>query len=299
VLGLIDPELVVPGWGFGSEAPELGLISTVATDSRGDVYVLCRAPRGVMHVFAADGRFLRSWAYPFVQPHGLWIGADDRVLTTDLGDQTVRMFTTAGELVQTIGTSGVKGAPGMPFNGPTRAVVGPSGDVYVTDGYGQNRVHRFGVDGRLIGSWGEAGTGPGQFETPHSLWVDGQGRVCVVDRGNGRVQVFDGDGGFIEEWTGLCWPHDIFLTPDGLAIVTDCSPREASESRPYYEVLPSQPIAAFRIGGELVTRSGEAGHGSGLFLDCPHSLWIDPEGDVYVSEVITQNRLQKFRGSGR
>jgi hypothetical protein len=126
------------------------------------------------------------------------------------------------------------------------------------------------------------------------LWVDGQERVYVVDRANGRVQVFEGDGGFVEEWTGMCWPHDIFLTADGLAIVTDCAPREPGDARPYYEVMPSQPIAVFGLNGELVARSGETGDGSGLFLDCPHALWVDREGDIYVSEVITPNRLQKF-----
>jgi hypothetical protein len=294
----ITPVRVVPGWGRGADAPDLGLISTVATDTRGVVYVLCRAPRAVMHVFAADGRFVRSWEYPFVQPHGLWIGPDDRVFTTDLGDQTVRIFTTEGELLQTLGRPGVVGEPGMPFNGPTRAVAGPSGDVYVGDGYGQNRVHRFSADGRLLHSWGEDGAGPGQFETPHSLWVDRQERVHVVDRGNSRVQIFHGNGQYIEEWTGLCWPHDIFFTPDGVAIVTDCAPREPGTPRPYYDVMPAQPIAVFATTGEQTARWGKSGAGRGEFLDCPHSVWIDPAGDVYVSEVITPNRLQKFaRGS--
>jgi DNA-binding beta-propeller fold protein YncE len=247
-----------------------------------------------MHVFAADGRFEGSWAYPFVQPHGLWIGTDDRIYTTDLGDQTVRIFTWEGELLQTLGTPGVAGEPGTPFNGPTRAVAGPAGDVYVADGYGQNRVHRFGPDGQLRHSWGEAGSGPGQFDTPHSLWVDDQERVYVVDRGNSRVQVFDGDGRFLAAWTGLCWPHDIFLTAEGTAIVTDCAPREPGASRPYHEVMPSQPIAVFTTAGEQIARWGSVGTGSGQFLDCPHSVWIDAAGDVYVSEVITPNRLQKY-----
>jgi hypothetical protein len=248
-----------------------------------------------MHVFDADGNFLRSWKYPFVQPHGLWIGPDDRIFTTDLGDQTVRMFTTDGYLLQTLGSPGLVGAPGMPFNGPTRAVAAPSGDIYVADGYGQNRVHRFGPDGRLLHSWGEAGAGPGQFETPHSLWVDHRERVHVVDRGNSRVQLFDGDGRFISAWTGFCWPHDIFLMTDGTALVTDCAPRMPDASLPYHEIMPSQPIAVVSPTGEETARLGQAGAGPGQFLDCPHSIWIDPNGDVYVSEVITPNRLQKFK----
>lgn len=290
----LDPDQVVPGWGRGDDAPDLGLVSTVATDSRGVVYVLCRTPREVMYVFAAEGRFQGSWSYPFAQPHGLWVGPDDRIYTTDLGDHTVRIFTGDGELLQTLGTPGMAGAPGMPFDGPTRAVAGPSGDIYVSDGYGQNRVHRFGSDGRLRHSWGEAGSRAGQFETPHSLWVDEREHVYVVDRGNSRVQVFDGDGRFLAAWTGLCWPHDIFLTADGMAIVSDCAPRVPGSARPYHEVLPPEPIAVFTTAGEQVARSGKTGSGPGQFLDCPHSVWIDPAGDVYVSEVITPNSLQKF-----
>jgi DNA-binding beta-propeller fold protein YncE len=295
MLSIIGSWRAIPDWGRGPDAPDLGLISTVATDSRGVVYVLCRAPRAVMHVFASGGRFLHSWTeHAFVQPHGLWIGPDDRVYTTDIGDHTVRIFTTDGALLQTIGTPGETGASGMPFNGPTRAVVGPSGDIYVSDGYGQNRLHRFTSDGRLVLSWGEPGAGPGQFDTPHSLWVDGEERVYVVDRGNSRVQVFDGAGVFLAEWTGLCSPHDIFLRPDGIALVTDCAVRIPGATVPYFELMPAQPIRIFANDGVLIEQWGEAGAGAGQFLDCPHSLWIDPAGDIYVSEVVTHNRLQKF-----
>src|SRR5205823_3866596 len=133
-------------------------------------------------LFGSDGTFLRAWtAHAFVQPHGLWISPDDRIYVTDIGDHTVRVFTATGALLQTLGTPGLVGASGMPFNAPTRAVVGPSGDLYVSDGYGQNRIHRFAPDGGLAQSWGEAGAGPGQFDTPHSLWVDRRERVHVVD----------------------------------------------------------------------------------------------------------------------
>jgi DNA-binding beta-propeller fold protein YncE len=292
---LSEMHRVVPQWGRGPEAPELGLVSTVATDSTGRVYVFCRQPRAVMHIFDPDGRFLHSWdEHPFVQPHGIWIGPDDRVYTTDIGDHTVRIFTMNGRLLQTIGTPGQTGAPGAPFNGPTRAVVGPSGAIYVADGYGQHRVHRFSPDGELLHSWGEAGDGPGQFTTPHSLWVDRQERVYVVDRENGRVQVFDGEGGFVAMWTGFCSPHDIFITAGDVAIVSDCAPRSPASTLPYYETMPDQPISAWTTDGALLMRWGATGSAPGQFLDCPHSLWIDPRGAIYVSEVVTPNRLQKF-----
>lgn len=290
----IDPRRVVPGWGFGPDAPAFGLVSTVATDQHGTVYVLCRTPNPAMHLFAADGRFLRTWQHPFVAPHGLWIGPDARVYTTDTGDHTVRIFAPDGALLQTLGTPGHPGAPGTPFNQPTRAVAGPSGDLFVTDGYGQNRVHRCSPDGRLRHSWGEPGSGPGQFDTPHSLWVDDDERVYVVDRGNARVQVFAGDGAFLAAWEGFRFPHDIFRAPDGTFLVTDCAPREPAGTLPYHQTMPSAPIRRFTRDGECLGGTGRAGTQPGEFRDCPHAIWIDPAGAAYVSEVVSHDRLQKF-----
>src|SRR4051812_9041271 len=97
MLPAIDPGRVVAGWGFGTGAPEFGLVSTIATDSRGMVYVLCRTPWPAIHAFEPGGRFIRTWTeHAFVQPHGLWISPDDRIYTTDTGDHTIRIFTAGG-----------------------------------------------------------------------------------------------------------------------------------------------------------------------------------------------------------
>ena len=294
----IDPNLAVADWRRNAGAPDFGLISTVATDSTGKVFVLCRSPQAMMLTFNQNGEYQGSWSeHKFVQPHGLWIGPDDRVYTTDTGDHTIRIFTTKGVLLQTIGRPGQVGAPGEPFNAPTRAVVGPSGDIFVSDGYGQNRIHRFSPGGQLLHSWGEPGSGPGQFDTPHSLWVDQQERVYVVDRANGRVQVFEGDGTFVSEWDGFRLPHDIFMTADEHVLVTDCAPRIPESTVPYHQTMPAAPILMFALDGTITGVTGFSGDSAGQFLDCPHSIWIDPFGDIYVSEVITPNRLQKFRRS--
>ncbi|TXG81535.1 MAG: hypothetical protein E6R14_07725 [Thermomicrobiales bacterium] len=294
---VVDSAAVVPGWGFGTGVDDFGLISTVATDSEGGVYVLSRVPKGAMHRFDADGNWLGDWAFPFSAPHGLWIGQDDRVFITDTDEHVVRIFSRDGELRQTIGTPGKKGEPGKPFNMPTRAVQGRSGDIYVSDGYGQNWVHRFRADGELIVSWGGDGSAPGEFQTPHGLWVDADERVYVVDRANARVQVFDNAGMVLAIWDGFCFPHDIYQTPSGAFIVTDCATRD-DDSRPYHEQMPAHPLIELTADGERLGATGTSGVGPGEFLDCPHSLWVSPSGEVYVSEVISNNRLQKFRQHG-
>lgn len=236
----VDPSIVTPGWGFGTGVDDFGLISAVATDSAGNVLVLSRAPKGVLHRFDPEGNWLGDWDFSFSSPHGLWVGPDDRVFITDTQDQVVRIFDSSGTVVQTIGTPGMVGAPGEPFDQPTRAVQGPSGDIYVSDGYGQNWVHRFNSEGDLIVSWGGEGDGPGEFQTPHSLWIDGDERVYVVDRANGRVQVFDNVGTVLAIWNGFQFPHDIFQTAWGTFIVTDCATRD-DDTRPYHDQMPAIP----------------------------------------------------------
>lgn len=281
----------VAGWGQGPQGRKMGVISGVATDSRDRVYVVDRQPNPGIIVFDRDGRFLTSWGEDiFPLPHGIWIGPDDEVLIADAADHTVRLCTTDGKVLNTLGTPGKIGAPGMPFNQPTRAVRAPSGDIYVSDGYGQTRVHRFSPDGKLLHSWGSPGKGPGQFFqgpapepnaeycTVHSLFVDPRGRVFVADRDNQRVQVFDANGTYLTEWCGLIYPCDLYIDAAGVVYVD-----EASTGR----------MSIFSPEGELLSRWGEPGSAF-EFKYGPHSMWVDSHGDIYVGEVGAQNKLHKF-----
>ena len=154
----------------------------VATDNEDRVFVFNRGEHPVV-IFARDGTFLGSWGEGlFVRPHGLFIGPDNTVYCTDDTDHTVRAFTPEGRLLLTLGTSGRPSDTGAtsidyrtiqragpPFHYPTNLALGPTGDLYITDGYGNARVHRFTPDGRLLQSWGEPGSGPGQFHVPHGV----------------------------------------------------------------------------------------------------------------------------------
>src|SRR6476646_3379056 len=151
-------------------------VVAVATDAQDRVLVFSRGERPVI-VFDRDGMFLRSWGEGlFARPHGITIGPDDSVYCTDDLDHTVRKFTSDGRLLLTLGTSGQPsdtGATsvdyrgilrsGLPFHFPTNVALSPAGELYVSDGYGNARIHKFAPDGRLLRSWGEPGHGPGQF----------------------------------------------------------------------------------------------------------------------------------------
>ena len=185
------------------DAEPRGILSSVACDRRGRVYLCSREPDPKILVYDADGARLDAWTHAaFRHPggiHGISVAADDTLYLTDVLDHVVHRFTLDGTLLRTLGTAGRPGPPGQPFNRPTQAFAAPSGDLYVADGYGQTRIHRFAADGTLIASWGEPGSGPGQFDTPHSIGVDRHGQVWVADRQNFRVQVFDAGGRFIRE----------------------------------------------------------------------------------------------------
>ena len=164
----------------------------------------------------------------FVRPHGIFIGRDDTVYCTDDFDHTVRAFSTTGKLRLTLG---VRGRPsdtgatsvdyrtirraGPPFHYPTNLARGPAGDLYVADGYGNARVHHFSADGRLLHSWGEPGSGPGQFNVPHGIAVDQAGIIYVADRENSRIQLFSPDGAHLKNWTNVTRPCQVFIDRAG------------------------------------------------------------------------------------
>jgi DNA-binding beta-propeller fold protein YncE len=257
-----------------------GVVPGVAADSQGRVFVGRRHPPALL-VYDRDGVYIDTWGADLLgNPHLLWVDGEDQVYAADTDDHTIRCFNPQGEVVHTWGTPGVPGAPDQPFNQPTKAMRGPSGDLYVADGYGQYRIHRISDAGELVHSWGSAGTGPGQFALPHSLWVDRDERVWAVDRENNRIQRFDSEGCYLDEWTDLVMPMDLFITPDNTVYIVEAPSR----------------VSIFDIEGQLLARWGEDGSAPGQFADAPHSIWVDEEGSLYIGEVATlHDRVQKFR----
>lgn len=255
-----------------------GLVSGVACDSQDRVYVFNRTPRPRVIVLDRDGILLDEWGEgQFRHPHGIFLSQRDELFLTDRDSHLVTQWTSDGTLIRSWGTANRPGAPGQPFNQPTRAYLTPDGELYVSDGYGQRRVHRFGVDGELKLSWGEDGTGPGQFALPHDVWVDSRDRVLVCDRENNRVQHFSRDGAYLGEWSDLRAPMQIFVRDEVLYL---------AEGR--------QRISILTLDGELLAQWGSKGEAPDQFTDSPHSIWVDSRGDIYVSEVTGHDKLQKY-----
>ena len=274
----------------------------VAVDSRDRVYMLTRFEPQVL-VYEPDGRFVTSFAQGVFTPrtHGLTIGPDDSVYCVDDGDHTVRKFSPDGQLLMTIGTAGLssdsgydgatvasisRGAP--PFNRPTNIAVAPNGELYVADGYGNCRVHRFTADGQLIQSWGEPGTDPGEFHLPHGIAVDETGRVWVTDRENDRIQTFSPSGEYLSQWTHVQRPTQVRVAKDGRVYVSELWWRVGQSSFVHGEITENRygRVSIFDRGGSLLGRIGGVGDPTlpGNLI-APHDVCVDSKGDIYVGEV--------------
>jgi DNA-binding beta-propeller fold protein YncE len=287
---------VVEGWGELPPGWEFMDVAAVAVDSKDQVYVFNRGAHPMI-VFDRSGRFLRSWGEGiFRRPHGLHIDRDDNLYCTDDGDHTVRRCTGLGKVELTIGIPG-KPAPymsGEPFHRCTHTACSPEGDIYVSDGYGNARVHKFSPSGKLLLSWGESGCAPGQFNIAHNIATDAAGWVYVADRENHRVQVFDGRGRYETQWNNL---H----RPCGLYCCGGKSPTFLiGELGPGMRVNLRAPNLGPRLTivdatGALIARLGEKGAGlePGTFM-APHGLALDSVGDIYVGEVSYTNWSTSF-----
>jgi hypothetical protein len=274
-----------------------GDVAAVGVDRNDRVYAFHRGTHPVL-VFAPDGTLVDSFGdgvYP--HPHGLHISDDDLIYLTDDGDHTVRTSTLEGTVQAVFGDPGRPAdfMSGTPFRRPTHTALAPNGDIYVTDGYGNARVHRLSPDGRLLGSFGRPGIGPGEFNLPHSIVCDSAGVLYVADRENHRIQVFDGDGTYRTEWGNLHRPSVICAMPGAATrfLVGEIGPvmrfnRGAPNLGPRLSVLDGAGRVIARIGIEPA-----AGIAPGQFLS-PHGIAVDSHGCIYVAQVSVTAWPQLF-----
>jgi DNA-binding beta-propeller fold protein YncE len=276
-------------------------VAGVACDSQDRVFVFNRGGHPVV-VFDRDGTFLFSWGEgTFARPHGITIGPDDSVYCTDDFDHTVRKFTPEGKLLMTLGTSAKPSDTGAtstdfrtirhsgpPFHFPTNLALAPGGDLYISDGYGNARIHCFTADGKLKFSWGEPGGGPGQFRIPHGIAVGRDGTVYVADRENSRIQLFRPDGTYIAEWA-VARPCQVTLDGAGNVYVAEVG--YLAGMWPGTVAPTPDPtggrVSIFDSGGRLLARWGGGKHPTapGDFY-APHDIRLDAHGDIYVGEVV-------------
>ena len=295
---------LVPNWPRLPDGMVLGQVASVDVDSSGNVFVFHRAERvwegeeielkfiaspTVLILDVETGDLIDQWgAEMFVMPHGLTIDNEDNIWVTDVGLHQVFKFDHAGNLLMTLGERGVPGKDASHFNMPTDVAIFPDGSFYVSDGYVNSRITKFSQDGEYLTGWGSKGMEPGQFDVPHSIALDSQGLIYVADRGNARIQIFDEAGKFIKEWKGtsLGRPWAVRISASGDIFVVDGGDQaEFWPDRARILKLDSQ--------GQILASFGSYGEMPGHFI-WPHTIAIGPDGALYVGEVATGMRIQKF-----
>ena len=293
---------LIPNWERLPSGWSHGDVAGVASDSSDRVYVFNRSEHPVI-VYDSQGRFLKSWGEGvFTRPHGITI-RDDVVYCADDTDHTVRALSLDGGLLWMLGTLNQPSDTGYspegrtnllsikrgagPFNRPTRLSVAANGELYVSDGYGNARIHRFSSEHQLLQSWGEPGEAPGQFNLPHSVWAHTDGRVFVCDRENDRIQIFSPAGELQSIWTGLARPGDLFIDRANNVYVGEMAWDAGATSmagRAFSEVRAAQ-MSIRDLDGHVLARWGGAEPCEPGSFASPHGLWLDSRGDLYVAEV--------------
>jgi hypothetical protein len=307
-----------------------GEVPGVAVNSKGHIFVFSRgnstgpaygATAAQLLEFAADGTFVREighnlYAWSFA--HTVKIDPEDNIWVTDKGSDMVIKFNPEGRVVMVFGrkqeasddgTSPLKKPkpPLPPEDGMFRQVTDvawdKAGNTYISDGYINSRVAKVDKDGSWLKSWGEPGSGPGQFDTPHSLAIDAGGSVYVADRGNRRIQVFDGEGKFLRQIT-----IDVPVDPDARPAIGN-KPAQPSGSRapgapwaicitpPPHQVLYSSDgfpgrIYKLSLDGKVLGVLGKSGKQLGQF-GWIHEMACPSENELYVAEILNW-RVQKL-----
>ncbi|HEX5453796.1 MAG TPA: peptidyl-alpha-hydroxyglycine alpha-amidating lyase family protein [Stellaceae bacterium] len=256
---------IVADWGRLPDGWSFKEVAAVAVDHNDNVYCFNRGEHPMM-VFDRDGNFLRSWGegqYP--RAHGAHMAPDESLYLTDDGAHCVRKCRLDGRVLLEIGIPGKPAAfmSGEPFHRCTHTALSPSGEIYVSDGYGNARVHKFSADAQHLFSWGEPGAAPGQFNLPHGVWIDRRGRVLVADRENDRVQVFDQQGKLLQVWpVELIGPAFFYVDPDDIVYVPEHN---------------GGFISILTLDGERLARWGD-----GPVMRSTHGIWGDSQGNIYA-----------------
>ena len=258
--------------------------TSVSVDSKDNVYVFCRGPIPVI-IFNSEGEFIKSWGEgEFFRPHGIAHDVKDNIYLIDDQGHMVEKRDSEGKLIFRLGEKGKSSQrqSGEIFNLPTDAVIDPdNGDIYISDGYGNSRVHKFDENGNHILSWGEPGSDPGKFSLPHNIALTSDKRIIVADRENFRLQIFDCDGKFIDQWH-VHHPMSVTTDNEDNIYVGEMGPPPVQEG---VENL-GNCVTIFSPNGEIIEKIGDKLPGSSpnQFV-APHGIAVDSKGSIYVAEV--------------
>lgn len=275
-------------WAQVPDGAVMGDVCDVDCVDDGSIYLFTRGTYPLLHL-DNDGKVLDGWESGFyTRIHGGKLSKDGNIFCVDSENHIVCKHRLNGELIYCLGTRGVPNDNGFvngpdldaaidavekagpPFNLPTNLCCADDGTIYISDGYGNGRVHHFSVEGKLIESFGEIGRGSGQFRAPHCICQDRQQRFYVADRQNNRVQLFAPDFSYLKEWNDLEYPTGVAVDNDGIVYVSELARR----------------ISIFDPDGKLILRyrCEDTDYQNCVFV-APHGLSVDQQGALYIADV--------------
>ncbi len=273
----------VDGWAKLPGEWTLAWIGGSAADSNGRVYCFNRGTHPIV-VFDRDGNVVDHWGDDLLNhAHGVFMDENEHLWLTDRFAQVIWVYDTSGKLQRHIGYQNVSSDNGGTFNQPTSAWVTHDHSIFVTDGYRADRCHRFAYDGTLELTWGAAGTGPGEFNLPHSVCVLPDDRVVIADRENHRLQIFSRDGEHQEIWEGFRSPMDFWVDEDRSVI---------------FVAEGGKRISILDFEGEVVAQWETLDAAGRPFAALPHGIAVDDQGAIYVVEVQDGSGIHKFVPAG-
>jgi sugar lactone lactonase YvrE len=285
-------------WAKPPAGAKWGGVISVDSAANGDIWVFHRSDPPLLR-FDPSGKVVKSFGGGMVvQAHGMTVDRDGNVWVTDAqikdgkGNQVLK-FSPDGKLLMALGKPGVAGSGTDVFSGPCDVAIAQNGDIFVADGHiadvPVNRIMKFSKDGKFIKAWGKRGSGPGEFDTPHSIAIDSRGRIFVADRSNSRIQIFDQDGRFIDQWKQFGRPSGVYIDRNDNMVVADS--QSNSKQNPGY-------TRGIRIGSArdgkvtamipFVEADPEKNNNAGV-----EGVAIDAKGNVYGAEVSTE-MLKKY-----
>jgi streptogramin lyase len=292
---LPNPYRPVENWAQLPAGVQWGQVIAVKPDAHGNLWVFHRSDPAILE-FDSSGKYLKGFAAGmFVQAHGLSIDREGNLWATDAQGkdgkgQQVFKFSPEGKVLMTLGKAGVAGAGPDTFNGPCDVAIAPNGDIFVADGHGNDtnaRVVKFTKDGKFIKAWGKKGSGPGEFDTLHSIAMDSKGRIFIADRGNSRIQIFDQDGKFIDQWKEFGRPSGLFITKNDTLYSVDSQSDEKTN--------PGMK-RGIRIGSakDGVVKMFIPDMSADPAIALAEGVSADAKGDVVYAAGVSSMALHKF-----
>jgi DNA-binding beta-propeller fold protein YncE len=261
---------VLSSWGNLPAGMTWGGATQASATPEGNVVIFRRAVPAFF-VVSPDGKLVKSFGdTKYRAAHGVRVDRDGFIWATDNADNFVQKISPEGRILLTLGKAGTTGDNDSQelFDGPADVFIATNGDIFVADGYRNSRVVQFSKDGKFVRKIGGVkGSEPGQFNIPHSVVVDSRGRIIVADVENSRIQVFDPNGKFLEQWTGFSSKPrgSMYIAPDDTL---------------YISHVDSESITVMKDGKmiESITALGLR----------PHGVTMDRQGDLYVTGPLTQ-----------